>query len=151
MIVDSKKYPFKWMPAIISILEKLDSTSTNNISRKIGSCVADASESLQILSYLTSFGKVIFTSENWELLHSREIELSSINFRFQYIADLDKILHLLQQFPITAAEIATKIEENKDEVFEALNFLAFITKTGYLQSEGEGRNCEWQLKKWPLK
>ncbi|MFX0182744.1 MAG: hypothetical protein ACFE95_06630 [Candidatus Hodarchaeota archaeon] len=151
MIVDTKKFPFKWMPTIIKILKNHQFITLFQISRKLGSCFADASESTRMLYYLTCLGKVVGNSNNeWKIIHTAENLPQLTKYRFKYVQDLKKLVQSLNgTFKNVSDLVVDKAWKEKD-IQEALRFLSLVTERGFLYFEGDGHRQKWILKKWPV-
>jgi hypothetical protein len=151
MIVDIKKFPFKWMPIIIKSLKNHEFLTLFQISRKIGSCFADANESTRMLYYLTCLGKVVGNSNNeWKIIHSTESLPPLTKYRVRYIQDLIKLIQSLDGTFKSVNDLVVEKNWEKKDIQEALSFLSLVTERGFLYFEGDGHQQKWILKKWPF-
>ncbi|MFX0170472.1 MAG: hypothetical protein ACFE9L_01000 [Candidatus Hodarchaeota archaeon] len=150
MIIDRKKFPFKLMKNIVNSLENHESLTSFQLSRKTGSCFADASEVTRMLYYLTSSGKVITNSKmEWKIIPCPEDLPKLTKFRIKYIQDLVTLIENLDGDFKSLNDLVDDTPWDQDDVQEALIFLSLVTKKGYLYFEGDGHRQKWFLKKWP--
>jgi hypothetical protein len=134
MKVDKGRFPFKWIPRILTVFEGTDeSFSSFQIARAIGSCGPDASEVLRILVYLTSFGKVVESEGKWKIdIPHTDLDRDQSGFRLKYIKNLDQLLNSLSHC-YTPIDELTKINgRDSTEIQEELEFLAQITEKGFV-------------------
>ncbi|MFX0207964.1 MAG: hypothetical protein ACFFDT_18405 [Candidatus Hodarchaeota archaeon] len=150
MIIERKKFPFKLMPPIIKSLENHEFLTSFQLSRKIGTCFADASEVTRMLYYLTSSGKVVTNSKmEWKIIPCPEDLPQLTKFRTKYIQDLITLIQNLDGSFKSVNDLVDDTDWSQDDVQEALIFLSLVTKKGYLFFEGDGHRQKWLLKKWP--
>lgn len=151
MTIDLYKFPFKWMVTIINTLEEGKTLSSYNISRKIGSCVADSREVTRMLYYLTSFGKIVSNSSNeWKILVSKKNDDIPKNFRFKYIEDLIVLIQNLNDNFRSINDLASELSQNEGDIREMLSLLFKITQKGQIKADGSGINQNWTLEDWKM-
>ncbi|MHA2244145.1 MAG: hypothetical protein ACXADY_04195 [Candidatus Hodarchaeales archaeon] len=150
MIVDRKKFPFKWMWSIIETLERCDFLSSLEIARAIGSCVPDADEVTNMIHYITYFGKVKSDMEGkWRIFGKEEdSNPPQKDFRFRYIRILMEIIDILDEGTLGNVELAQKTSQKIDDIQEAMSFLALITEKGSIHLQEKDSSQNWSLKPW---
>ncbi len=153
MTIPRNKFPFKWMPKIIHVLNNTEGEvllPLSRISGLIGTCLPDGSEVTRMLHYLTHFGRVDkLDSNEWKLNYASMHSPPEINFRFRYIEGLVSVLKELKVHPKNIEEIASSISRDSQEIEEYLIFLEEITKYGRLSVNGRGYQQLWHLDPWP--
>ena len=152
MKIDETKYPFKWMSRVVKTFEGIDkSLSSFQIARAIGSCSPDASEVLKMMTYLTSFGKVVESDGNWYLIHSPEEPINIVTgFRTNYLKGLDQLIESLSNDLLPIEELTNINGRDPAEVQKELEFLSQITKSGQVILERKRFPQKFAFKAWEL-
>lgn len=151
MTINLNKFPFKWMVTIIKTLEEGKTLSSFNISRKIGSCIADSREVTRMLYYLTSFGKIVSNGNNeWKIVASKIDDDIKDNFRLRYIKDLITLIQHLDDSYKSVNDLASELSQNEKEINDMLSLLSRITNKGQIKVDGSGLNQNWILIDWKI-
>ncbi len=155
MAVARDKFPFKWMPKVIKVLDEVKKEGLlplSQISGKIGSCIPDGSEITRMLHYITHFGRVMRLETNeWVMYYPSNNSLPEINFRFRFIEGFVKLLYQLDHNPKKLEEIASALTQSPKDIEDELNFLEEITAKGRVKFDGYGYQQQWYLDPWPEK
>ncbi|MHA1991083.1 MAG: hypothetical protein ACW981_08950 [Candidatus Hodarchaeales archaeon] len=128
------RYPFKAMIPIVKSLASTDeSLNIYDIQRVSRACVPDTTEVTEMLSFLTSYGKVFETSKGW-IRTNENGKKPNRPRRFFYLKDIYNILsELSEENPLNCGIIAENTNINVEKVLEYLDFLSAITKAGYVK------------------
>ena len=123
--------------------------STRHIAQAIGSCSADARETLKMMRYITSYGRVVLVNGKWR----REMFASTIprdkpKFRFQYIKEVIQLIENLPEDFVSADEIASLNNREKSEIEQCLSFVVKITQNGQISSQGNLLSQQWTITPW---
>jgi hypothetical protein len=139
------------MVTIIKLLEEGKTLSSYKISRKTGSCLADAREVTRMLYYLTSFGKIISNGTGeWKILVSKKNDEIQKNFRLNYIKDLVTLIQHLEDSYKSIDDLASELPKNEKEIRDMLSLLSRITHKGQIKVDGSGFNQNWSLEDWKI-
>ncbi|MHA2304924.1 MAG: hypothetical protein ACXACU_05975 [Candidatus Hodarchaeales archaeon] len=137
--MNTDKFPFKWMPDMIELLEKKSNERIKSfkIARAIGSCVSDTNETARMLNYLTHFGKITLNQNgNYSIEYKANTELSLKGFRVKYIIKLVEIIKVLSKEELNIEQLSKTLNRKCVEVKTDLEFLEAITSKGQVFLEG---------------
>ena len=130
------KFPYKNMQVIAELLSK-GKASVSDIQFESGHCYFDSTEITDMLSYLTTFGKVKSTDSGW-IREPTGQQGKYGNFREHYLNDARDILESTTDEPKTVKQIAEETKKTSEAVELYLPFLEKITKYGVI-SRTKGR------------
>ncbi|OLS19353.1 MAG: hypothetical protein HeimC3_45620 [Candidatus Heimdallarchaeota archaeon LC_3] len=133
---------------MISIINELTSKKKSitlyDIQGASGACVPDTMEAAELLSYLTSLGKIIETPKGWiriaEKISPKEPR------RYFYLKEiLQMIKSLSTTDPLTSHQLADKIGLTVSEVVQYLQFFKEITSAGHVIIDTKGYPYNYYL------
>ena len=150
MILDENKFPFKWMPRITQVFDSYKKPlPAYQIARMIGSCVSDARETLQMMEYIASHGIILEINGKWRREKFKGyITLEKPKFRYRYIEDLIVLINTLPSDSITVDELSSLNGKEKSDIERSLSFIAEISQSGRVSSEGKSSSQRWSLVPW---
>jgi hypothetical protein len=121
------------IPIVKSLASTDESLNIYDIQRVSRSCVPDTAEVTEMLSFITSYGKIFETSKGWIRVNEYD-EKPNKPRRFFYLKEIYNILsELSEEKPLNCGIIAEKTNINVERVLEYLDFLSAITKDGYVK------------------
>jgi hypothetical protein len=132
-------FPFKNMRTIVDLIEKGDA-SVRQIAAMTGMCSFDSTEVSDMLSYLTTFGRVKHTRDGW-VIHPEDEKSVYERFRKQYLKNVEAILSKLSAEGRIVEELSQATNLSQEMVDLYLPFLADITRLGVIS------RCS---KEWPI-
>jgi hypothetical protein len=124
------------MQMIAELLSK-GKASVSDIQFESGYCYFDSTEVTDMLSYLTTFGKVKSTDKGW-IREDTEQKAKYGTFRVHYLNDARDILESTTKEPKTVEQIVEETKKTSEAVELYLSFLEKITKYGVF-SRTKGR------------
>jgi hypothetical protein len=150
MILDETKFPFKWMPRIIQVFNSYKKPlPAYKIASMIGSCSSDAKETLQMMQYIASHGRILEISGKWRREVFEDIaSLEKPKFRYRYIKEVIDLLDHVPSDSITSEELSSLNGKERSEIERSLNFIAKITQNGKIRAEGKLVSQKWSLISW---
>ena len=133
---------------MISIINELTSSKKSmtlyDIQGASGACVPDTMEAAEMLSYLTSLGKIIETPEGW--LRIDEKITPNEPRRYFYLKEIVLMIKSLSTTdPLIPHQLADKIGLTVSEVVQYLQFLKEITSTGHVTIDTKGYPYNYYL------
>lgn len=136
------------IPIVKSLAASDESLNIYEIQRVSRSCFSDTNEVTQMLSFLTSFGKVSETSEGW-IKENKSDQKPSKPRRFYYLKDIYSILsELSEEKPLECGNLAEKIHIEAKLVLEYLEFLSIITNIGTVRKEGNNYPLSYRIRQY---
>lgn len=110
-------------------------------------CVSDTYEVLQMIQYLTQFGKIERTKEGWT--RSKQLKYSEpIPRRLSYLDALLKIIYSLSELPVTVIQISRNLRMDSDALLLCLNFLEKISSIGIINKIRRADQYKWYIKQY---
>ena len=133
---------------MISIINKLSTSEKSvtlyDIQSVSRACVPDTMEATDMLSYLTSFGKVIETPEGW--IRVDEKKSPKEPRRYYYIKEIVLVVKSISNDePLTPHQLADKVGLQVAEVAQYLQFLKEITSVGQVIVDTNGYPYNYHL------
>ncbi|MFX0065300.1 MAG: hypothetical protein ACFFC7_24275 [Candidatus Hermodarchaeota archaeon] len=114
------------------------------IIKEVRICYLDSNEIFNMLSYLTSFGRVKKTENGW-VLEKHHFKNKYDKFRQDYLKDSEDVLKGLSDIPKSAEEIASEINKPTETVKSLLSFLEEVTSQGIVTQVSEKFPPTWEL------
>lgn len=136
-------FPYKNMIKIVELVSQEEVTAAP-IQRATGMCHFDSTEVSDMLSYLTTFGRVKKIEEGW-IIEKTELKAKYGSFRKNYLKDAEDILKTLTDTPKSTEEIANEADKDIKMVELYLPFLEEITKYGLISRVQGKFRASWQL------
>ncbi|MFW9992180.1 MAG: hypothetical protein ACFFD4_09055 [Candidatus Odinarchaeota archaeon] len=130
------KFPFKYMKAIMKAFPDAEEKplSIFELQKSAGACYPDTSEVTQMLSYLTSFGKVTQNGDGrWLRTAEKDNKPKKPGRAPRYLTEILEIIKVLApDSPKSIDEVAKETGLETGMVEEFLPFLADITDRGHV-------------------
>ncbi|MFX0063325.1 MAG: hypothetical protein ACFFC7_14205 [Candidatus Hermodarchaeota archaeon] len=136
-------FPYKNMLKIVELVSQEEVTAAP-IQRATGMCHFDSTEVSDMLSYLTTFGRVKKIEEGW-IIEKTELKAKYGSFRKNYLKDAEDILKTLSDTPKSSEEIASEADKDIKMVELYLPFLEEITKYGLISRVQGKFKASWHL------
>ncbi|MHA1166345.1 MAG: hypothetical protein ACTSRU_00875 [Candidatus Hodarchaeales archaeon] len=119
-----------------TFLEAEKAVTLNDLRQATGACYFDTREVLQILEYITSFGKITMNDNTWVIETPEEKIKSKRPRRYHYIEGIIEIIELLSNGPKSLDELVRETKISQEKLAEVLPFFSSITSAGFLSSNG---------------
>lgn len=138
------------MPRIVQVFNTHKRPlSSRHIAQTIGSCSSDAKETLKMMQYITSYGRVVLANGKWR----REMSVTKIpqdkpKFRFRYIKEVIQLIENLPEDFVSLDELASLHNREKSEIEQCLSFVVKITQNGQISSQGNLLSQLWTITPW---
>ncbi|MFX1318789.1 MAG: hypothetical protein ACFE9D_03400 [Promethearchaeota archaeon] len=123
-------FPFKNMRTIVDLVEEGE-VDVSAIRSATGMCSFDSTEVLDMLTYLTSFGRVEAEEGGW-LLQKTEEEAAYERFRKSFLEAAVAILSKLTEKAKSVEQLSKETGLKLETVEVYLPFLADITRLGVI-------------------
>jgi hypothetical protein len=139
------------MKAIVNAFANPDEkVSIYNLQKASRACFADTVEVTEMLSYLTSYGKVINKGLEW--IRQGEVENKPAQpERMHFLTEIMALITTLTaDTPKLTEEVAKSTNLNMEFVTEALLFLEAITTKGYIKEDLSEGNYKFYIESQEL-
>lgn len=145
-----RKFPYKYMLAIISIIGNSENPVTLRQIRKVsGACAPDARETMNFLSFLTSRGKIIHSSRGWvKIPPSPQMIPLTPPKRSWLIVPVLQIVDSLVDSPKALSELHQIHNLKTEDLEEYLIFLSKISAKGIIRGKISLPGTFAQTGKW---
>ncbi|MFX1533966.1 MAG: hypothetical protein ACFFDI_06990 [Promethearchaeota archaeon] len=143
-------YPYNRIRQVLDQLVKKKQQSDKGqltaipIIKEVRICYLDSNEIFNMLSYLTSFGRVKKTENGW-VLEKHHLKNNYDKFRQDYLKDSKDVLKKLSDIPKSEDKIASEIDKPIETVKSLLSFLEEVTSHGIVTQVSNKFPPIWEL------
>ena len=123
-------FPYKHMRMIVDLITEGE-IGVRQIAAATGMCSFDSTEVVDMLAYLSTYGRVEHTDDGW-VIHPEDDESVYERFRTRYIETAKAILEKLSTEPKTVIELSKETNLSEEMVDLFLPFLAEISRLGVI-------------------